>query len=76
MGVDEPTVAEIDQNERYRQGRGTLPDLALSDLLKNLSQSKPRLIGLDFFRDFVALPELKTTFGATPNLIGICRGAV
>jgi len=75
VGVDEAAVNYIDQNDRYRFGRGTLPDLALSDLLKKINEKRPRLIGLDFYRDIRALPELTQTFQQTPNLTAICLGS-
>lgn len=75
VGLDSESVEKIDRSERYRYGRGSLPDLAVVDLLKNLNRHKPRLIGLDFFRDFVALPTLTNTLKRTPNLVAICKGS-
>jgi CHASE2 domain-containing sensor protein len=47
VGVDVDSAEMIDRSERYRLGRGTVPDLALSDTLKALNRHQPRLIGLD-----------------------------
>lgn len=73
VGIDVDSIEMIDRSDRYRLGRGTLPDLALSDMLNTLNRYQPRLIGLDFFRDFVSQPELTETFQNTPNLVAICK---
>jgi CHASE2 domain-containing sensor protein len=73
VGVDVDSAEMIDHSERYRLGRGTVPDLALSDTLKALNRNQPRLIGLDFIRDLSSLPELTETFQQTPNLVAVCK---
>jgi CHASE2 domain-containing sensor protein len=72
VGVDVDSAEMIDRSDRYRLGRGTVPDLALSDTLKALNRNQPRLIGLDFYRDLSSLPELTETFQQTPNLVAVC----
>jgi CHASE2 domain-containing sensor protein len=75
VGVDVDSAEMIDRSDRYRLGRGTVPDLALSDTLKALNRHQPRLIGLDFIRDFISLPELTQTFKDTTNLVAVCKGS-
>ncbi|HBB36066.1 MAG TPA: histidine kinase [Cyanobacteria bacterium UBA8803] len=71
VGLDEDSINLL--NDKYEPGKGTLPDRALDDLLKVLNKNQPKLIGLDFFRDYAAKPELATRMQQTQNLIAICR---
>ena len=71
VGVDEDSIQLL--NDKYEPGRGTLSDRALDDLLKALNQHQPRLIGLDFFRDYPARPEVAARLRQTQNLIAICK---
>lgn len=73
VGVDEDSIQFL--NDKYEPGRGTLPDQALDDLLKNLNQYQPSLIGLDFFRDYKAKPELAARIKQSPNLFAICQAS-
>ncbi|MBD1913776.1 MULTISPECIES: TIR domain-containing protein [unclassified Leptolyngbya] len=73
IGVDEPTLQFL-QNQ-YEPGRGTIPDGALADMLKALEPGQPRMIGLDFYRDFAAEPELNGLLAQTPNLITVCKSS-
>jgi len=57
----------------YRPGIGTVPDAALADALTILQEADPAVIGLDFFRDFSATPELAQMFRSIDNLIGLCK---
>jgi CHASE2 domain-containing sensor protein len=59
--------------ERYQPGIGTIPDKALDQVLAILSAHQPQLIGLDFYRDFQAQPELAERFRQTQNLIALCK---
>lgn len=61
--------------ERYQPGMGTIPDKALDQVLAILSAHQPRLIGLDFYRDYQAQPELAERFGQTQNLIALCKAS-
>ncbi len=64
--IDEPDIKYVAQ--------WPMPDLAMARLLKNISAQKPRVIGLDIYRDLVVEPghqELVSVFKSTPNLIGI-----
>ncbi|MFW5779155.1 MAG: CHASE2 domain-containing protein, partial [Coleofasciculus sp.] len=60
---------------RYQPGIGTIPDKALDEVLAKLSAHQPRLIGLDFYRDYQAQPELAERFRQTPNLISLCKAS-
>lgn len=71
VGVDEDSIQLL--NDKYEPGKGTLSDRALDDLLKALNQHQPRLIGLDFFRDYAARPEVAARLKQTQNLIAICK---
>ncbi|MDX2211778.1 MAG: TIR domain-containing protein [Oculatellaceae cyanobacterium bins.114] len=59
-------------NRVYQPGIGTIPDAALNDVLKILESHQPRLIGLDFYRDFPAEPILRDRLANSPNIIGNC----
>lgn len=71
VGVDEDSINLL--NDKYESGKGTLPDGAIDDLLNVLNQHQPRLIGLDFLRDYPAKPEVATRMKQTQNLIGECK---
>ena len=60
---------------RYEPGIGTIPDKALDEALARLSVHQPQLIGLDFYRDFKAQPELAKRFQQTQNLIALCKAS-
>ena len=58
---------------KYRPGIGTISDDALSHALENLEKYRPRLVGLDFYRDFPGLPIVKQGLRESDNLISICK---
>jgi CHASE2 domain-containing sensor protein len=60
-------------NGRYTPSIGTLPDDALVEVLNILNQNQARLIGLDFFRDFPANPELANRLETSDNFIAVCN---
>ncbi len=60
---------------RYQPGLGTIPDAALKDGLAALQAHQPALIGLDFYRDFEASPELAAELQQSQNLLGICKAS-
>jgi CHASE2 domain-containing sensor protein len=70
VGVDEDSIRLL--NDKYEPGKGTIPDRALDDLLKNLNQHQPSLIGLDFVRDYGAKPEISARIKQTQNLVAVC----
>lgn len=60
----------------YQPGIGTIPDAALNQALENLEAQGPRLIGLDFYRDFPTRSDpLAQQFAQTNNLIGLCKSS-
>ncbi len=59
----------------YEPGYGTIPDGALADALTHLQEHAPRLIGLDFYRDFPADPVLAEQMKQMDNLIAVCKHA-
>ncbi|MEB3231505.1 MAG: TIR domain-containing protein, partial [Leptolyngbyaceae bacterium] len=62
--------------KRYQPSIGTIPDAALSDALDVLLAYQPRVIGLDFYRDFEAEPALAEHLRQSENLIGLCKADV
>lgn len=72
------TVTEADlqaQGEAAR--RSSVSDQALSQLLNQLDQYQPRVIGLDIYRDFPAsasLPGLAQQLRDHDRLIAVCKG--
>ncbi len=74
--VDELSSEELRQKiikGDYEPGIGTVPDEVLDQALAKLSADQPQLIGLDFYRDFKAQPELAQRFRETQNLIALCK---
>jgi CHASE2 domain-containing sensor protein len=59
-------------NKTYQPSISTIPDTALNDVLGILEAHQPRLIGLDFYRDFPAEPMLQTRFNNASNIISNC----
>ncbi len=67
-------IVTIDEPDIKYVARWPMPDMAMARLLKNISAQKPRVIGLDIYRDLVVEPghqELVSVFKSTPNVIGI-----
>ena len=65
------TISESDLNHLQQW---PLSDEVLSQVITNISQQKPRVIGLDIYRDLPVkpgTPKLDEVFGSTPNLIGV-----
>lgn len=75
VDVDPESLEELNENGRYPGGRGSIPDAALDDLLKVLSQHQPSVIGLDFVRDFSAEGSLKEHLQQTQNFISVCKNS-
>ncbi|MCF2150246.1 TIR domain-containing protein [Desmonostoc muscorum LEGE 12446] len=73
IDVDQDSIQKLNENPRYKAGSGTIPDAALDDLLKILNQYQPKVIGLDFIRDFPAQPDLAARLKQTQNLIVVCK---
>jgi CHASE2 domain-containing sensor protein/FixJ family two-component response regulator len=72
--ADGIVVVTIDEKDIQSVRKWPIPDWALADLLIKIRAQKPRVIGLDLYRD---LPEgkgyeqLEKVFQTTPNLIGV-----
>jgi adenylate cyclase len=67
VGFEEKDIAILKSAE-------PLSDELLAQLLTRIKQQKPRVIGLDFYRDVPVgkgYPQLAQVFKTTPNLIGI-----
>ncbi|MBD2629842.1 TIR domain-containing protein [Trichormus variabilis] len=75
VDVDPESLEKLNETGRYPGGRGSIPDAALDDLLKNLSQHQPSMIGLDFIRDFPAEGSLKQRLQQTKNFISVCKNS-
>jgi CHASE2 domain-containing sensor protein len=72
--IIEVTKSDIEMlRSRYNGSKGTIPDQALYLLLQTLQQAEPRLIGLDFYRDFPAEPDLARQLQQSQNLIAVCK---
>ena len=74
--VEDSSNAFIHQqliNGAYQPGIGTIPDGALEDALNILEENSPRLIGLDFYRDFPAQPVVAETLTNADNLLAVCK---
>jgi CHASE2 domain-containing sensor protein/nitrogen-specific signal transduction histidine kinase/CheY-like chemotaxis protein len=67
-------VVTIDEQDIQLVKHWPIPDYSLAELLERIREQKPRVIGLDLYRD---LPEgngysqLAKVFQTTPNLIGV-----
>ena len=65
------TISESDINQI---GQWPISDEILSQLITNINQQQPRVIGLDLYRDLEVKPgteQLEAVLRSTPNLIGI-----
>jgi len=70
---DRIVIVEITEADIRSRGY-PINDRTLAQLLQNLKQQQPRVIGLDIFRDLPVgegQDELAKVFETTPNLIGI-----
>jgi CHASE2 domain-containing sensor protein len=71
------TVTEDDiKAQNPEQRRGSLSDRDLWRLLQKLEQFKPRVIGLDIYRDFPVnhnYPDLATNLHKSDRLIAVCK---
>ncbi len=68
------SVVTINEEDIRKIGTWPIPDKYLAQVLSNLKAQKPRVIGLDIYRDFPVepgYPELLQVFRSTPNLIGV-----
>jgi adenylate cyclase len=66
-------IVEVNEND-VRKVKWPISDAKFAELLSLIKQQKPRVIGLDIYRDLPVEPghkELVKVFQTTPNLIGI-----
>jgi diguanylate cyclase (GGDEF)-like protein/PAS domain S-box-containing protein len=66
VGIDEADISQI--------GKWPIPDETLAQLIRQLQAYKPRVIGMNIYRDLPVEPghqELLELYRTTPNLIGI-----
>ncbi|MBD2200367.1 MULTISPECIES: TIR domain-containing protein [Calothrix] len=73
VDVDPESIDKLNEIPKYQGGQGSIADPALDDLFKTLSEAKPRVIGLDFIRNFPAKGNLAQRLRQTQNLIAICK---
>ncbi len=67
-------IVTIDESDLTKIGKGQIPDSILANLIEKLNAQKPRVIGLDLYRNLPVPPgnqALIKVFKSTPNLIGI-----
>lgn len=67
-------IITIDDSDIERVGQWPIPDETLARLITKLNAQKPRVIGLDLYRNLPVEPghqELVKVFKTAPNLIGV-----
>lgn len=67
-------IVAVGEADLRQVGQWPLPDATVAKLVRKLSISKPRAIGLDIYRDLPVQPghrELIEAYQAIPNLIGV-----
>ncbi|MBD2082039.1 CHASE2 domain-containing protein [Leptolyngbya sp. FACHB-17] len=67
-------VVTIDESDFNEIGRYPIPDQQLADVLSKIKQQKPRVIGIDIYRNLPIEPghkALRQVYATTPNLIGV-----
>ncbi|BAZ16514.1 hypothetical protein NIES4071_83910 [Calothrix sp. NIES-4071] len=70
------TITEADIQAQKQRQKSSLSDSTLQQLLQKLSLYKPRVIGLDIYRDFPVdsqYPDLATRLRTSNNFIAICQ---
>lgn len=67
-------IVTIDESDFNAIGRYPIPDQLLAELLTKIKQQKPRIIGMDVYRNLPVEPGnelLRQVYQNTPNLIGV-----
>lgn len=67
-------IVTIDESDFNAIGRYPIPDAQFAQLLSKIRQQKPRVIGMDVYRNLPVEPghaELRQIYQQTPNLIGV-----
>lgn len=70
------TVTEADIQAQKQRQKSSLSDITLQQLLHKLKLGKPRVIGLDIYRDFPVdsqYPDLASRLKTDKSFIGICQ---
>ncbi|VEP14213.1 Diguanylate cyclase with Chase2 sensor (fragment) [Hyella patelloides LEGE 07179] len=71
-------VVDISESDIRELGEWPISDRTLANLLNNIAQQQPRVIGLDLYRDLpqgdiVGQQKLSEFFRTTPNIIGVAK---
>ncbi len=69
-------VVKVTEEDIRNLGKWPTPDQTLAQLLEKLEQDKPRVIGLDIYRDLPLEPghlELATLLQANQKIIAVCQ---
>jgi CHASE2 domain-containing sensor protein len=72
--ADNLVIVTIDETDIRTVGDWPIPDRSLAQLLQRISAQKPRVIGLDIYRDLPQEPgyqQLVQVFRTTPNLFAV-----
>ncbi len=67
-------LVTIDEDDLKKIGQWNLSDQMIADIITNLQKYRPRVIGLDIYRNFPIKPgteNLLNIYQNTPNLIGV-----
>jgi CHASE2 domain-containing sensor protein/nitrogen-specific signal transduction histidine kinase len=67
-------LVTIEEADLTRLRQPTLSDAVLAQVLQQIKQQQPRVIGLDLYRDLPVEPghsDLTAVFGSTPHLVGV-----
>jgi len=69
-------VVEVGESDISELGQWPMSDGTMAQLLTEIKQQQPRVIGLDFYRDLKQgnleeQKQLETVFRTTPNIIGV-----
>jgi CHASE2 domain-containing sensor protein len=75
VDVDPQSIDRMNENPKYQNGRGSIADAALDDLLKILSENQPSVISVDFIRNFPAEGGLGQRLRQTNNFIALCKNS-
>ena len=71
---DRIVIVGINEDDLRAVGQPVFPDAVYAELLNKLKAMKPKVIGLDIYRDLPVEPgneKLADVFSSTPNLVGI-----
>jgi adenylate cyclase len=69
-------IVSIGESDLQKLGSAQLSDQVVAQLLERIKAQKPRVIGLDLYRNLPVRPgtaTLQQVFATTPNLVGITK---